>query len=101
MPHSLTFFKSHIIFSTKYRVSSITADTAPGVSPGPGRGEFPEPGGRLIIAQGVSPGTGRGPGSGAQRAALPSVHKEVHVCEQIGAFLLLSLLKMGAALLEQ
>jgi len=31
MPHSLTFFKNHIILSMKYRVSSITADTAPGV----------------------------------------------------------------------
>ncbi len=29
MPHSLTFFKSHIIFSTKYRVEWITDDAAP------------------------------------------------------------------------
>jgi len=29
MPHSLTFFKNHIIFSTKYRVEWITVDAAP------------------------------------------------------------------------
>ncbi len=29
MPHSLTFFKNHIIFSTKYRVEWITAEAAP------------------------------------------------------------------------
>ena len=29
MPHSLTFLKNHIIFSTKYRVEWITSDKAP------------------------------------------------------------------------
>ena len=29
MPHSLTFLRNHIIFSTKYRVEWITADAAP------------------------------------------------------------------------